>query len=97
MRLACASAPLGRRLSGEDYRQITWTLYAPEDDRFERPEQRRQHILRRLLAEAAAQGAAPTDDDLASALGVSRRTVLRDMQQLGAHGQRPTTRRRTNR
>jgi DNA-binding SARP family transcriptional activator len=94
VRLARAGVPLGRKLTGDDYCDIVWTLYTPEDDRCERPDQRRQQILRRLLAEARAQDAAPTDDDLAGALGVSRRTVLRDMQQLGSHKYASATRRR---
>jgi predicted DNA-binding transcriptional regulator YafY len=54
----------------------------------------RRHRLRRLLDEAAAQGAAPTDDELAAALGVSRRTVLRDIAQLAQAGHASATRRR---
>jgi biotin operon repressor len=52
-------------------------------------------VLRRLLAEAEAQGAAPTDDDLARALGISRRTVLRDMEALREAGVTFPTRRRS--
>ena len=50
--------------------------------------------LRRLLAEAVAQKAAPTDDDLAAMLGVSRRTVLRDMELLAVEGVALPTRKR---
>jgi predicted DNA-binding transcriptional regulator YafY len=51
-------------------------------------------VLQRLLYEAQAQGAAPTDDDLAAALDVSRRTVLRDMAALQAAGVAVQTRAR---
>jgi predicted DNA-binding transcriptional regulator YafY len=39
----------------------------------------RRARLERLLEEAQAQGAAPSSADLAHALGVSRRTVQRDL------------------
>ncbi|MBP8002910.1 MAG: helix-turn-helix domain-containing protein [Chloroflexi bacterium] len=47
-----------------------------------------------MLRDAAAQHAAPTDADLAQALGVSRRTIIRDMKTLAKQGQLPPTRRR---
>ncbi len=94
VRLARMDVPLGRPLRDEDYTWVTWTLYTPEDDRIAPKIERRRHTLQRLLAEAAAQGAAPTDADLARALGVSRRTVLRDMRALVQAGMRPHTRRR---
>lgn len=80
--LVKAGAPSGRRLTAADYIPVTWTLYTVADELVAPAAARRQHILQRLLHEAAAQGAAPTDDDLAQALGVSRRTVLRDRQAL---------------
>jgi hypothetical protein len=84
--LARADAPLGRTLQPDEYVSITWTLDAPEDAAIADRAEQRRHRLRRLLREAGAQGAAPTDDDLAQALGVSRRTILRDMEAL-AHTQ----------
>lgn len=54
----------------------------------------RRHRLQRLLDEATAQGAAPTDAELAAALDVSRRTVLRDIAQLAQAGHAAATRRR---
>jgi hypothetical protein len=56
---------------------VTWTLRSPGDPDPASPAGRRA-VLARLLDEAAAQGGVPTDDELADALGVSRRTVLRD-------------------
>jgi DeoR/GlpR family transcriptional regulator of sugar metabolism len=46
----------------------------------------RQERLQRLCEEAAAQGAEPTVGDLASALGVTARTVDRDIAALRAAG-----------
>ncbi len=64
---------------GQHLRTVTWTLHAPHDQLIEDPTARRRHILARLLAEAEAQAASPTHDQLATALGVSRRTILRDL------------------
>ncbi len=94
VRLVRAEVPLGKKLTGDDYVSVTWTLSQPGDDRHTPTTARRQHILRRLLSESAAQGAAPTDDDLAKALGVSRRTVLRDMEVLREVGVELKTRQR---
>ena len=94
VRLVRAEVPLGKKLTGEDYVSVTWTLSKPGDEGLMPEATRRQNILRRLLTEAAAQGAAPTDDDLARALGVSRRTVLRDMQVLREQGVEMRTRQR---
>jgi DNA-binding SARP family transcriptional activator/tetratricopeptide (TPR) repeat protein len=88
-RLVRATVPLGRALTEADYGEIRWTVNAPEDEAITDRTERRRFVLKRLLAEAAAQEAAPTDDDLARALGVSRRTILRDMQALGQTGARP--------
>lgn len=92
--LARIAAPLGRTLAASDLITVTWTLHTPDDELIPQPAERRRHVLRRLVAEAQAQGAAPTDDDLAAALGVSRRTIERDMAALMATGQAPATRRR---
>ena len=93
-RIVARETPLGRPLVAADYCKIVWTVEAPEDAVFPEAAPRRQHILKRLLEEAAAQGAAPTDADLAEALGVSRRTVLRDAKALEASGISLPTRRR---
>lgn len=94
VKLVRAEVRLGKTLSHGDYIPVTWTISAPEDGRITLPSTRRRHILRRLLNEAAAQGAAPTDADLAQALAVSRRTILRDMEALREAGVALRTRQR---
>jgi DeoR/GlpR family transcriptional regulator of sugar metabolism len=54
-------------------------------------ERRRRQIIR-LLDEATTQGAAPTVDDLAEAIGASRSTVRRDLAALRQLGARTPTR-----
>ncbi|MCG3140297.1 MAG: hypothetical protein HDKAJFGB_01343 [Anaerolineae bacterium] len=95
--LARRDAPLGRALHDSERVQVTWTLDAPEDAAIRGKTAQRQHRLRRLLAEADAQNAAPTDEDLARALGVSRHTILRDMAALAESGGTSPTRRRKRR
>lgn len=92
--LVRADVPLGRPLTSSDYVVVEWTLEAPDDAAIGRPAARRKYVLRRLLAEALAQGAAPSDSDLALALGVSTRTIERDMIQLRSAGFTAPTRRR---
>jgi DNA-binding SARP family transcriptional activator len=94
VRLVRAGTPLGRSLTPDDYVTITWTIATPADDLITPAEARRRAVIARLIAEAQAQGGIPTDDDLAAALGVSRRTILRDMATLQAQGVNPPTRRR---
>jgi hypothetical protein len=85
---------LGRRLKESDRVQVQWTVNAPEDEAFAGKEARRRYRLVRLLREAEQQGAAPTDEDLAAALDVSRRTIVRDMQTLANDLPGSTTRKR---
>lgn len=92
--LVKADVSLGRKLTPADYVRVTWTVYALEDEAITDKTARRQAVVARLLRDAAAQNAAPTDDDLAQALGVSRRTIIRDMKVLAGQGQLPPTRRR---
>jgi response regulator of citrate/malate metabolism len=80
IKLARRAAPLGRTLEADELVTVKWTINAPEDEAFSKKDERRRHRLMRLLQEAQQQGGAPTDDNLASALGVSRRTILRDLQ-----------------
>jgi tetratricopeptide (TPR) repeat protein len=72
-------APLGRPLRDEEHVSVTWTLSTLEDDSVSGKVARRRQRILRLLREAQTQGAAPTHDHLADALGVSRRTIERDM------------------
>ena len=94
VKLARAAVPLGRELVAADYTTVSWTLASPLDALVKGRHERRQTVLKRLLAEAQAQGAAPTDADLASALGVSTRTIERDLAALRAEGISFETRRR---
>ncbi|NTV64994.1 MAG: DUF1670 domain-containing protein, partial [Oscillochloris sp.] len=93
-RLVRADVPLGQPLGPGDQREVHWTLESPTDADIPQIDTRRRHVLRRLIEEAAAQGVAPTDTDLASALGVSRRTILRDIARLARQGITIATRRR---
>jgi DNA-binding SARP family transcriptional activator len=92
--LAQRTAPLGRTLLPHEFAAVAWTVSAPEDEAIADKTERRLYRLRRLLHEAEAQNAAPTDDDLARALGVSRRTILRDMQAVTHNKKEPSTRKR---
>ncbi len=88
-------ASLGRRAPEEALVTVTWTVADPADVVVADGAERRRRVVERLLEEAAAQGASATDDDLASALGVSRRTILRDAQDAARHGRPLETRRRS--
>jgi tetratricopeptide (TPR) repeat protein len=79
IRLPRAGVPLGRPLREDEWVTVTWTVAAPEDQALAGKVTRRHHRLLRLLDEARAQGAAPTQQHLAEAVGVSRRTIERDM------------------
>jgi len=92
LRLPAAAAPTGRPLREHEWVEATWTVSAAEDDAIPGKPARRQHRLRRLLREAAAQAAAPTVDDLAAALEVSRATIKRDLAALRAAGHAALTR-----
>jgi hypothetical protein len=95
--LASLSAPLGRALRPDEYVTVTWTINASEDSAIADKTERRLYRLARLVQQAEASGAAPTDADLAQALGVSRRTILRDMQTLKRMRSSPPTRKRKTR
>jgi tetratricopeptide (TPR) repeat protein len=92
VRLPRADVPTGRPLCEDDFTTVAWTVTAPEDDAIPQKVERRRHVLRRLLQEAAAQGAAPTVPDLAAALQSSPRTVKRDLAALRAAGHPTPTR-----
>jgi DNA-binding SARP family transcriptional activator/predicted ATPase len=92
--LARRDVPLGRTLRQDEFITVEWTLSAPEDEAIANKSERRRNRLKRLLAQAEKQGAAPTDDDLAKALGVSRRTILRDLHAMAHEIETPPTRKR---
>jgi tetratricopeptide (TPR) repeat protein len=79
-------APLRRHPTTEECKTILWT---PDAGSLE-PPLRRQHLrrarLRRLLTEAAVQGAAPTIKHLAQALSVSPATLNTDLAALREEG-----------
>ena len=91
-RLPSLSAPSGRPLRDDEFVTVTWTIAAPEDDEVAGKAARRRHRLLRLLREADAQSAAPTVTALAQALGVSERTIKRDLAALRAAGHAVRTR-----
>jgi tetratricopeptide (TPR) repeat protein len=91
-RLAHVDATVGRPLHEEEYVEVTWTIAAPEDDEIADKVERRCHRILRLLHEAAGQSAAPTIEDLAAALGVSARTIKRDLAALREAGHEAHTR-----
>jgi predicted ATPase/DNA-binding SARP family transcriptional activator len=98
VRLTRADVPLGRKLTDADRVDVIWTVDAgaPDAGVFQQAGKAglRQHRLKRLLEEARAQGAAPTDEDLAAALQVQVRTIERDMAALGKQVRGLTRRRR---
>ena len=67
--LARRDAPLGRALKPEGRITINWTVNAPEDTTVDDKTILRRQRLKRLMKQAANQGAAPTDDDLAESWG----------------------------
>lgn len=93
--LPCADAPLGRPLRDDEIVAVTWTVDMPGDAAIAGKANRRRRRLLRLLVEAQSQGAVPAYHHLAQALGVSERTVERDMAVLRqAHPELPPTRRK---
>ena len=70
---------LGRPLREDEFVAVSWTVASPEDEAIAGKVARRRQRIVRLLREAQAQGAVPAHGHLAEALGVSRRTIERDM------------------
>jgi predicted ATPase len=87
-----AGVPTGRPVAEHERLLITWTLHTPADDEITDPVARRRLRLERLLEEAAAQGGAPTVEDLAAALKASVATVRRDLAALRRSGSPAPTR-----
>jgi len=92
VRLPAAGAPTGRPLREDEWVEVVWTVAALEDETIAGKVARRRHRLLRLLREAKEQGAAPTVDDLAAALEVSRATIKRDLAALRRAGHEVRTR-----
>ncbi|MGC9333846.1 MAG: tetratricopeptide repeat protein, partial [Anaerolineae bacterium] len=90
--LARADAPTGRPLREDEYVLVTWTVDAPEDEARADGQDRRHARIRRLVHEAADQGAVPTIGDLASAMKVSEPTIRRDLVALRRAGHSVQTR-----
>jgi tetratricopeptide (TPR) repeat protein len=87
--LARKGVPRGRSLRPDELVEVIWTVDMPDQHELGQSINKaaaRQERLRRLCEEAAAQGAEPTVGDLASALGVTARTVDRDIAALRAAG-----------
>jgi DNA-binding SARP family transcriptional activator/predicted ATPase/biotin operon repressor len=92
VRLPRAGTPTGRALRDDEYVDVTWTRFAPEDNTVQDKTERRQYRLARLVDQARDQGATPTVDDLARALDSSRATIKRDLAALRQAGSRVQTR-----
>lgn len=100
VRLPRIGAPTGRPLREDEWVDVVWTVMAEEDEAIasvepserQRKITRRRRRLLRLLREAAEQGAAPTVDDLAEALGVGKATIKRDLAALRQAGHEVRTR-----
>lgn len=85
IRLPYANSPLGKRLQESDYCTVHWTVEGIEDPMIQKEKGKvglRRHRILRMVNEAQTQGAACTDQALSETLGVSVRTIERDMQAL---------------
>jgi predicted DNA-binding transcriptional regulator YafY len=89
--LPSITAPTGRSLREDEYVEVTWTVAALEDEEIVDKADRRRHRVLRLLREATEHSAAPTVQHLADALGVSARTIKRDLAALRAQGHDAST------
>jgi DNA-binding transcriptional ArsR family regulator len=93
--LARRGVPRGRPLRPDELVEVIWNLEEPAQREVGHSANKaatRQEILLRLCAEALAQDAEPTVGDLAEALGVTPRTVDRDIAALRAAGETLVTR-----
>jgi DNA-binding transcriptional ArsR family regulator len=87
--------PRGRPLRPDELVEVIWNLGPPAQREVGHPANKaatRQELLLRLCAEASAQDAEPTVGDLAEVLGVTPRTVDRDIAALRAAGETLVTR-----
>jgi len=95
VQLARQGTPRGRPLRPNEFVEVIWTLESAEYLAARMAGGKvaeRQSRIRRLCAEALAQGAEPTVGDLADALGVNGRTIDRDIAALRAAGELVVTR-----
>ncbi len=80
----------GRSLRETATKEVTWTIHAGEEDRQVENQQGpialRRSRIQRLLHEAVEQGAVATQEDVASVLHVSVRTIKRDCTALQKQG-----------
>jgi tetratricopeptide (TPR) repeat protein len=90
--LPILEAPTGRPLRHDELVAVTWTVEHADDHRVTDSATRRRQRTMRLLDEANAQGAAPTIEDLAEALRVSRSTIRRDLAAIRRTGKPVRTR-----
>jgi tetratricopeptide (TPR) repeat protein len=93
--LARRGVPRGRPLRPDELVEVIWSIAEPDQREVGQAASKaalRQELLLRLCAEALAQGAEPTVGALAEALGVTPRTVDRDIAALRAAGQILVTR-----
>jgi DeoR/GlpR family transcriptional regulator of sugar metabolism len=79
-------------LQDDEFVPVTWTVFTPEDSTIAGAAARRHQQLLRLLQEAEEQEAAPTVENLAEALEVSRPTIKRDLAALRRKGYEVRTR-----
>jgi tetratricopeptide (TPR) repeat protein len=86
-------APTGRPLESEDLVDVMWTTSHPDDWVVSSAAARRRLRVRRLATQAWDQGGVARVADVAAALGVSERTIKRDLAQLKADGYYLPTRR----
>jgi len=87
--LARRGVPRGRPLRPDELIEVIWSIEVQaqrEVGQAATKSTARQEILLRLCAEASAQDAEPTVGDLAEALGVTPRTIDRDIAALRAAG-----------
>ncbi len=84
LRLPVCDAPTGRRLAPEEFVTVTLTRSHPDDWDLESASERRHRRLLRLIDEATDQGTRVRQIDLARLLGVSERTIKRDLAVLRA-------------
>lgn len=95
VRLPRQGVPRGRPLRTDEFAEVIWTIESAEDEEARLRGGKvaeRQIRLRRLCTEALEQGTEPTVGDLAVALGVTERTVDRDIAALRAAGETVLTR-----